>query len=160
MDPEMLPTVVGGLIAAAAGILAWALGAVVSGREARQQRDFERIERRYDDVRVVYVRFCAEMRELVEKAERDEFDNEGRNYADRGEDIDPFTHRIAGRRAQVALDELRLFADEALYGAALAWLNAYYARYWNVDRREHSSDLEAMEDRVIEEGKRALNVPA
>ena len=51
MDPQVQATIVGGVIAAGAGVVAWALGAVTSAWLARTQRRHERREKRYDDVK-------------------------------------------------------------------------------------------------------------
>ena len=158
MDPELQATVVGGVIAAGAGVVAWALGAISSGRQARQQRDHERRERRYDDLKSAYVQFSAEMRKIIVPAEVFAFDNAG-TYGEQEPGPGPIDHLQAG--AERALTELRLFADEELYQAAREWLEAYYARFWQTEYERApgvSTDTGAAEERFIAEGKRALGI--
>lgn len=157
MDPQMQATIVGGAIAAGAGFVAWALGAVTSVRLARTQRKHERREKRYDDVKSAYVQFYSTMRQIVEKAELDAYNNGG-TYAELVPHADPIAHLLAGTDAEKALAHLRLFADHRLYLAGREWLNAYYARFWNEDRKKSSGDTGTAEDRFVTEGKRSLGV--
>lgn len=157
MDPQVQATLVGGVIAAGAGFVAWALGAATSAWLARKQREHERREKRYDDVKSAYVQFYSTMRQIVEKAELDDY-HEGGTYADRNPYLDPISHLLAGTDAETALAHLRLFADQPLYSAGREWLDAYYARFWDEGRKKSSGDTRAAEDRFVTEGKRALGV--
>ena len=157
MDPQVQATIVGGVIAAGAGVVAWALGAVTSAWLARTQRRHERHEKRYDDVKAAYMQFYSTMRQIVYKAELDAY-HEGDTYADRNPSRDPITYLLAGTDAETALAHLRLFADQPLYSAGREWLDAYYARFWDEGRKKSSGDTRAAEDCFVTEGKRSLGV--
>lgn len=157
MDPQLQATIVGGVIAAGAGFVAWALGSVTSAWLARKQRKHERSEKRYDDVKSAYVHFYSTMRQIVEKSELDAYE-EGGTYAYLNPNRDPIEHLLAGADAETALAHLRLFAGQPLYSAGRQWLDAYYARFWGEGRKKSSSDTSASEDCFVTEGKRALGV--
>lgn len=60
--------------------------------------------------------------------------------------------------AEQALADLRLLADDQLYGAGRDWLDQYYFRYWRPDRRRAAPDVEGAEKRFIAEAKRLLGL--
>lgn len=158
MDPTLQATVIGGVIAAGAGVAASMVGAISSGRQARELRDHERRERRYDDLKSAYVQFSTEMRKVVLSAEIFAFDNEG-TYAEQVPGPGPIDYLQDG--AERALAELRLFADEELYQSAHDWLEAYYARFWQTARErtpDASTKTATMEERFIAKGKIALGI--
>lgn len=155
----MDPTITGGLIAAAAGAVTALVAAVVSRRNARDQRAHERTERRYDDLKAAYVRVYTEVRELVEEAEIHEYDSMGQRYAASDPPPDVLDHLRYTKAAEQALGMLRLFADDALYKAGRAWLDGYYARFWDIGPRGSPTDVAAAEAHFVAEGKRALEIP-
>ncbi|MBO1752161.1 hypothetical protein J4G33_10140 [Actinotalea sp. BY-33] len=121
---------------------------------ARANQDHARAEKRYDDLKSAYVRFAAEMRRVVLRAEGFELDQ----YL-RGDDYtpepDPWDTEV---EAEQALADLRLLVDDQLYGAGRDWLDHYYMRYWRPDPRCATPDVEGAEARFIAEAKRLLGL--
>lgn len=121
---------------------------------ARTNLEHARAEKRYDDVKVAYVRFAAEMRRIVQRAEAIELDQ-----ALRGDDTtpepEPWDTEV---RAEQALADLQLIVDEPLYVSGRDWLDQYYLRYWRRDPRRPNPDVEGAEKRFIAEAKRVLGL--
>ena len=121
---------------------------------ARTNLEHARAEKRYDDVKVAYVRFAAEMRRIVQRAEAIELDH----YL-RGDDTtpepEPWDTEV---QAEQALADLRLIADDALYVAGRDWLDQYYLQYWRRDPRRPDPDVAGAEERFIAEAKRRLGL--
>lgn len=128
-------------------------------RLAAEQRDHEKAEKRYDDLRSAYTAFAAEMREQVARAYRFEERNDY-GFVDDPQ-YDPSENPSYRHQAEDALQALRLFADDALYNAGRAYLDSYYVRFWAYPQRDGiGPDVPSAEATFVIEGKRALGLTA
>ena len=121
---------------------------------ARADHDHARAERRYDDLKSAYVRFAAEMRRIVLRAQAFELEQHLRGD-DHTPEPDPWDVEV---EAEQALADLRLLVDDQLYSAGRDWLDQYYKRYWWPNPRRDAPDVEGAEARFIAEAKRLLGL--
>lgn len=124
---------------------------------ARADQEHARAEKRYDDLKSAYVRFAAEMRRIVQRAEAVELDHYLRGDDEWTPEPDPWDSEV---EAEQALADLRLLVDDQLYGAGRDWLDQYYLRYWRPDPRRDAPDTARAEERFIVEAKRLLGLVA
>lgn len=126
-------------------------------RLAAEQREHERAEKRYDDLRAAYTAFATEMRAQIAAGHRFEQRNQY-GYVDDPQ-FDPADDPGYRHGAEEALQELRLFADEALHRAARLYLDSYYVRFWAYPPEDEASkDVAGAEAAFVMEGKRALGL--
>lgn len=122
---------------------------------AQAGREHARMEKRYDDLKSTYVQFATEMRRIVQRAARLEIEH---SLADEDPSPEPDPWDTEPD-AEQALADLRLFADDALYGAGRTWLDEYYKRYWwPAAKGQSPADVDGAEERFMIEAKRVLGL--
>ncbi|WP_298459822.1 hypothetical protein [uncultured Cellulomonas sp.] len=124
---------------------------------AAEQREHEMSEKRYDDVRAVYLRFATEMRKVVDRAEGFQMDL-GYTYGSGPGDPEPWDVHQPG--PEQALAELQLLAGAELYEAAGTWLKRYYEHWWHAATPEEQRKVEVRgaEEQYVVAGRRALGL--
>ncbi|WP_258723225.1 hypothetical protein [Cellulomonas sp. NS3] len=88
---------------------------------ARADQEHARAEKRYEDLKTAYLRFAAEMRRVVLRAEAIELEQHLRGDENPPEP-DPWDTEV---EAELALADLRLLVDDELYSAGRDWLDQY-----------------------------------